>query len=82
MCTRVERLQCFQGRQANHSVLMILNIMIANAMIYVGKYDGEKRVLWDDLEEHSKVKEGDLQPGSSRSAISVVIIKCCKQKPK
>lgn len=26
--------------------------------------------------------EEDLQLGSSRSATSVVIIKCCKQKPK
>lgn len=67
------------GRQANNSAFTILNIMIANAMTHVGKYGGEKRGLWDDLEEHSNVKEGDLQPGSSRSATSVVIIKCCKQ---
>lgn len=79
---RVDWLRCFQGRQANNSVFTILSITTANAVIYVGKYEGEKRGLWDDLEEHSTVKAGDLQPGSSRAATSVVIIKCCKKKPK
>lgn len=35
---------------------------IANTTIYAGKYEGEKRRLWDDREEHRKVKEENLQP--------------------
>lgn len=71
------------GRQKKKSVFMISNTMIANAVIYGGKYEGEKmgyEVIWKNTAKLER--DLDLQKGSSSSATSVVIIKCCKQKPK